>query len=1293
MKILAIRGKNLASLAGEFVVDFQQEPLASSGLFAISGPTGAGKSTLLDALCLALFDDTPRLIRASGKGVGLPDVGDKTITPQDTRNLLRRGTAEAYAQVDFVGNDGLAYQAKWSVRRAGGKASGSLQKTTMSLHTLPHLQAISGSKISEVKADIVQRIGLSFDQFTRAVLLAQNEFSTFLKADDNERGALLETLTGSSIYSEISKRAFQREKQEDNTLQRLKERLAEHQPKSAEARRELEQQHIAAQTLIDAQEQQKKALEHALQWQIQLEKLIVSEQAAAADLLHHQAQQEADGARRARLAQVEAVQAARPLMADCERIEAEMIVLQRRIGGHEEALGRADAAMQAADAALARAHSALQTAEKTQLQAAPGLDQAKALDAQIETLHPAHQQLTQQYAQIQSACLAAQQKQQEKQAALEQAQRLQQASTEWLAQHPKWQALAAQWPRWDTLFEQAGKIAQEQTENQRHVSLALKQVWELQEKHTAAKTLLQACGETLAQAQTARETAINTVESIHSTALFAEKQTAENRREQLAQGAALWQTLHQHQTMQTTQQEQALQQQILLANAENKLLQLNAEVGQINAVLAQAEHSQKLAEAACSENVESLRATLQVDQPCPVCGASDHPYSDNVGDDSGDDGQQSARQRLHTLLHKLQAEVERCRAQQQQHLQQHAANSTIAESSRRQLHLLNTQLSESGSAILRAQTAWDQHPIALELLTDGSIAAAEYATWLAAQNSAIKMRLSELTQQEQAWHHATSAKDQAQKIFDRAAIAQNEQQQAATLIASQMAQAHASHIAATGKCMDAAILLAHTLAALQTPFDEPGVVQEIDEPAQWQELWRADPAQFHQLCKNQAAQWQTEHDNHHARLIQINTLTLELTSLQENHAKLMQETSQIRARHAESQTTLNTTQNARQQLFDGRPVKQVEADLQTTLNRAKQELEAQTLAYQQTYLSLQSCKQALAQARQQSNDQNEALEKAAIALDAWILQANSEHPEKDDLFASTLLDLPQLRKLLSYDEHWLNTERAHAKAQEQAVRTATTVLHERESQTKAHQANTVPLQHDQTMDQTMDQAMQQPLQRLQHAITALAAERQIAQASLSAHQLALAQDQERQHLAAETLDAIERQTASHRVWAQLSELIGSADGKKFRNAAQQFTLEVLLSHANLHLTRLSRRYRLERIKDTLALMVLDQDMGDEMRSVHSLSGGESFLVSLALALGLASLSSNRVRVESLFIDEGFGSLDADTLRVAMDALDGLQSQGRKVGVISHVQEMTERIAVKVLVQRGPEGKSVVSIQQ
>jgi exonuclease SbcC len=193
-------------------------------------------------------------------------------------------------------------------------------------------------------------------------------------------------------------------------------------------------------------------------------------------------------------------------------------------------------------------------------------------------------------------------------------------------------------------------------------------------------------------------------------------------------------------------------------------------------------------------------------------------------------------------------------------------------------------------------------------------------------------------------------------------------------------------------------------------------------------------------------------------------------------------------------------------------------------------------------------------------------------------------------------------------------------------------------------------------------------------------------------EIALRQDDERRAKTASLQADILQQEAKTRVWGQLNELIGSADGKKFRNHAQQFTLDVLLGYANRHLSDLSRRYRLERVKGTLALMVVDQDMGDEIRSVHSLSGGESFLVSLALALGLASLSSNRVRVESLFIDEGFGSLDADTLRVAMDALDHLQAQGRKVGVISHVQEMTERIGVQIQVQRQSGGQSRIEVR-
>jgi exonuclease SbcC len=190
----------------------------------------------------------------------------------------------------------------------------------------------------------------------------------------------------------------------------------------------------------------------------------------------------------------------------------------------------------------------------------------------------------------------------------------------------------------------------------------------------------------------------------------------------------------------------------------------------------------------------------------------------------------------------------------------------------------------------------------------------------------------------------------------------------------------------------------------------------------------------------------------------------------------------------------------------------------------------------------------------------------------------------------------------------------------------------------------------------------------------------------------LQQDEMHKNRIGDLLKSIEEQATVTENWSKLNEIIGSADGKKFRQIAQEYTLDVLLGYANIHLKALTSRYKIERIPASLGLQVVDQDMGDEIRTVYSLSGGESFLVSLALALGLASLSSSRMKVESLFIDEGFGSLDPATLNIAMDALERLHNQGRKVGVISHVQEMTERIPVQIKVSKQQSGKSVVQVE-
>ena len=160
----------------------------------------------------------------------------------------------------------------------------------------------------------------------------------------------------------------------------------------------------------------------------------------------------------------------------------------------------------------------------------------------------------------------------------------------------------------------------------------------------------------------------------------------------------------------------------------------------------------------------------------------------------------------------------------------------------------------------------------------------------------------------------------------------------------------------------------------------------------------------------------------------------------------------------------------------------------------------------------------------------------------------------------------------------------------------------------------------------------------------------------------------------------------------LDDLIGSQSGYKFKEIAQGYTLDILLSYANIQLRELTSRYQLQRIPDELALQVIDHDLCDEARSVFSLSGGESFLISLALALGLSSFSSRNHFEENLFIDEGFGTLDSETLQIVMEALERLRLQGRQVGIISHVQELTERIPAKICLVKTGNGKSKVVVE-
>ncbi|MBY0242162.1 MAG: AAA family ATPase [Burkholderiaceae bacterium] len=1305
MRILRIGGKNLASLAHEFSVDFEQEPLASSGLFAISGPTGAGKSTLLDALCLALYDATPRLLKAM-RGSMVPDVGADTVSTQDTRNLLRRGASEGYAEVDFIGSDQARYRARWAVRRSRNRAEGALQPTTMALHTLPELVPVGNTK-TEVKAEIEQRIGLSFEQFTRAVLLAQNEFATFLKADDNERGELLETLTGSAVYSDISMRAFERAKLETAALQKLTARLADQKPLSGEERAALLARRAESEQALGGLDARKAELEQRQRWFEQAARLQASEQEAEQVLQQRQHDMTLAQPRRDALARQGAVQAARPLAHEIARIDADISTAQAAQSSGAHTMQQALAGHQQAINAQQQAEAALAQAEAAQRSAGPQLDQARALDARIEALLPAHKQASAQRESADQADAQAKAALQAKHGEQRQLQAAQQHGLDWLARHAPWQPLAERWEKWDTLFAQAGHAQAQATKHAQALAAIQHNGARHREDDARGKAALAAALEQLELTQQQRRQADAALAGFNGELLQTQRRTLEARRDQLAGADKLWSDLQGKAERHAQLDSQAATLHAGRATAESALATAQQGYAVIMAEFGAAEKALKLAQAACGDSVEKLRATLEDETPCPVCGAHQHPYRH-------DDGA------LASMLHTLQADVLRCRDQLQKNVEQQAAQRATMQSCIERLTALGIEQQSLQGALAQLRAGWLAHPLAheatsaapdaLDAWLAGASDAASHAAanidlvgaraaWLAAQLQVVRGGVQQLDQQEQAWRRAQAARDAAQKGVDLAVAEHQRAQAGATQAATALAQAIADYRALDEKRIETAQQLDGLLDELDSAFS--GGDAPNDE---WKDAWRAAPEAFHEARRVEAKQWHTQRVQADERAVAIAQLEIATQALADAQARTGAAATAARAAYAATDSGVIALQEQRMALWGGKEARDVERQLQVTIDAARERMAAQQRASAQALQQHARAEEACAQAAARVAALRDDLRNAELRLALWLREFNRERlgdaaldavaPAVADMFGDAsdspsgaaaahpdLLTMDGLHALLAQADDAVRAERDALQALEQAATKAATVLQERRAQREQHLAGG---------DQRYT------AQSLAQAIEELALAHRQATDTLAAERLAIAQDDDKRQRAAAMLDQIEAQEAVEQRWARLAELIGSADGKKFRNYAQQFTLDVLLGYANAHLSHLARRYQLERIphptNPSLGLLVRDQDMGGESRSVHSLSGGESFLVSLALALGLASLSSNRVRVESLFIDEGFGSLDAETLRVAMDALDGLQAMGRKVGVISHVQEMTERISTRILVQPSAGGRSTVSVQ-
>ncbi|GAB3522269.1 AAA family ATPase [Emticicia fontis] len=1241
MKILAIRIKNLASLEGNTEIDFCSEPLCSAGIFAITGSTGAGKSTILDALCLALYAKTPRYLQAREFGIEITDAQGSAISQGDVRGILRDGTGEGFAEVDFVGVDGQPYRTTWRVRRARDRADGSLQQYSITLKNIDTNTDISGKK-NEILEEIERLVGLNFEQFTRSVLLAQGDFTAFLKAAKDEKSALLEKLTGTSIYSEISKQIFVNYSKEKRELEDLNLQREGIPTLTSEEVEDLKQQKVILAQNITIQQKEEEALTKEIAWHKQLEVLQTSvTEAHATQAQAIEAKQNVAG-REQQLKQVERVQPTRTWVDGQQTTEKQLAEKIASLQDLQTTLGILQQQQEELDKQLQTANETSVEAIQKQEAAAPQLEEARALDVQIKEKA---EQVNQAVTEVKTAEVNNQQLQQQLQTQQQQSRQLLASISQlqqWKQDNSARQPIAENYSLISAKLGDAEKlldIAQALLPQLQHTQTAIAEV---KRAKTELDTKLSVITQQLLAEKEKHTNASGALVAIPISSLEKEKASTDSCIEDIVMAEAHWKILSHGQADLDTLKQKLVDNKSELNDRSQSFAQAVAQLG-----IATAERDSSLrmlekARLAAAENVEALRFQLIPEESCPVCGSTAHPYVTE-----------------HTQLNHVLAELEATHQQNDKAyttcLQTESSLKEVVNSLKETIALQEHETDTKESALAVHQKTWEGFAIYTQT---AEIPNEQKSTWLGQQLQDARVQQKNLQQQIQLYAEKKQELDALQNTINDLERRQNENSNAVKDTERRLQSLHEQETQYHKEQQNNN----HALVAIEKSLSVYFVATD------WFTHWKTNPVTFQQHMNDFAEKWKAtiqklEDDTRQHGIL---TATLEATKGQLHNASVDVQKKQVALNAVTQQQDIITQK--RKAIFNGETAVYIEQGLKQAVITAQQALEKIKIERD----LLQTSLTRTGTQREQSEKDLASLRQHAATftqkIHEWLAAFNSLNTQA--------LDEEQLSQLLTYDVAWIETERTALRAIDDAITQADSVLQERNTQLKQHEQQRLSERSAEVLTELLN-TVRTDLQQQGKRNNEIGFQ--------------LQQDLANKQKIGDLLGIIETKGLITDNWAKLNDIIGSADGKKFRLIAQEYTLDVLLSYANVHLGMLSNRYLLQRIPNSLGLQVIDQDMGDEVRTVYSLSGGESFLTSLALALGLASLSSSRMQVESLFIDEGFGSLDPVTLNIAMDALERLHNQGRKVGVISHVQEMTERIPVQIKVSKEQSGRSKVEI--
>ncbi len=1288
MRLDRLRFRNINSLKGEWRIDFNDSALSDSGIFLITGKTGAGKSTLLDAVCLALYGQTPRLQKLSAS----------------SNEAMTRNTGDCFAELEFT-IDGCRYKSVWQQARARMKADGKLQQPQMRLYKLAPdgTETVLSEKVEKTKKEVETLTGLSMDAFQRSVLLAQGQFARFLNANAKERSDILQDMTGTAVYEQISRNCFEKTKQYKEEYQLAKTRLEGiailTDKELAERREELK----ALSASLCALQEKKKEADKA------------QEILNALDT----AQNEAEGAK--------------------ERHNACLLADNGMAETREKLLLDDKAAV--LDAVFGRQRAIEETRQKKQ-------QETERLAAELPLLEEAQKKAMEEKDTLQKSCEACRQE----------SEALAPKITEGRALETRLKEAEAEKAKADTLLKQA---RQEQKKHEKAVQEKESELLACteEEKKLAEKLAASAADSGLAADLPALKVQLAQLKEKENDLLLAEKRckaaAAAEKKAQKARAGAEKAVLEAKKAVTEAQDKKAEAEKELakiqgalggsmegskqgampltddmlkglqedqaactesmsswtrslealagvLADEEDKKQKAGTLADKQKQALLQHEADQKALEEAGVKaghlrtiaqqqkvlaSLEEHRAALKDGCACPLCGALEHPYvQDLPWEDQAEDklkeaekallqcekAERASAKKLATLDGEAKAAMqeaaqlglrkkEACKAcasqvtmlaQRVQDLLQYAGASSLVPGLASHLDTAKT-LPDSWSSLKDSEDA--AASLNKEAVAQMLLAAQKAETEAREVKQEISSLITQIRTKQEAVHAAAEALALKDKEHARA-----EGDCKAALLASDMAQKET--LESTQKREQAGL----AFDAAQKEFFAAAAPYGFEQAAS------QDTDILAALEKRLEARTKLEQD--HARQAErLGTLNGEAKLLQQKSALFAEKTAAAEQEAGTRSKAASSIAGELRTLLGGRTAAQVEEEAKKTLSeaetaydkaKAKAEKAAGDVAMHQNTLA--TTKEALKESEEALKAVGaEALEcslgqgfaSVQAARDARLAKDAKEALQKASETART--NLAKAKALLDDAEKKLNTLQKE-KAEYAAF--ATIVPDNAEPSREEVQAACKDLEEKLGALQIQTGTVQQILDRDE-------------------------QDRQRRALEERQFEVLKK---TYESWYALNELIGSKDGHKFRNFAQGLTFAKLVEQANNELEILSDRYRLEPCREEpLELNVIDFHMGGESRSIKNLSGGECFQVSLALALALASFDSASAHIETMFLDEGFGTLDPEALDKAIDTLTSLRDRKNTalIGIISHVEALAERLTTQVHLHRGGDGYS------